>query len=102
MTYPLLKQAPKNHMSAEFIDFVRANNTVILETPAWIVVENCKYHTKKRRHYTAFYKYLYGIEDCLDVILKKFPDMLAYINPPQKRSVRRFHIHFIDRPKYLS
>lgn len=55
MTYPLLLNAP-DHLSAEFITYLRENNVVIHEDAHWLVIENCKYHTTERAWHTAFWK----------------------------------------------
>lgn len=103
MTYPLLKQCPKNHKSEEFLQYLRDNNIVILETSLWLVIENCKYHTHKKIHYTAFHKldkYYTTFIDVSDInnLLNKFPDLVVYINPIKKRSITRYHVHLVTRP----
>jgi len=43
MSYDLLDKAPKDHMSEEFLQFLRENNKVIYEDIFWLVIANCKY-----------------------------------------------------------
>lgn len=94
MTYPLLEKAPEDHLSLEFLDYLRENNVVIGENNEWLVIENCKYHTKEKPWYTAFHKLKYtpsfsDIEE-LGLLYQQFS---MTIKSPQKRTVKRFHVH---------
>lgn len=98
MTYKeLLAKAP-DHLSHEFVFYLRDNSVVVYEDDDWIMVENFKYHTKEKGHYTAFIKnagksyelppwhiytqYCKGWE----IVVKRKSD----------RSVLRWHVHFIQ------
>lgn len=110
MTYPLLKKAPKDHNSPEFIDFIRANNKVVFECEEWIVIRNCKYWTKKTEWLTAFWKhsatsqegYILSLDnsmwyDDIKVLWHVFSDYEWVKKASSKQSVKRFHIHLIKR-----
>ena len=103
MTYPLLEQAPKDHMSEEFLQFLRDNNEVIEETPWWLVVANCKYDTPEKRWYTAFFKHGIGWNafDEMRFLYPRFGHLNWLIKAPKDRSVKRFHVHLTEQiPKY--
>lgn len=94
MTYTLLKDAPEDHEAPEFLEYLRANNVVIGENDDWLIIENCKYHTKDKPWYTAFHKLKYtpsfsDIEE-LGLMYQQFN---MTIKSPLKRTVKRFHIH---------
>jgi hypothetical protein len=46
----LLKTAPADHFSDEFIQFLRDNNEVVEEIENWLIIKNCK----NENDYTAF------------------------------------------------
>ena len=98
MTYPLLKKAPKDHNSEEFLQFLRDNNKVISETRVWLVIENCKYNAPERRWYTAFFK-LNGLPQRTH-IGKLFLDTpygwSLMMKEPGKRTIERPHIHIYE------
>lgn len=100
MTYPHLENAPVNHCSPEFLDYLRENNTVVWENDQWLVIENCKYHTADQLWLTAFLKEL-GVEherdwyDDVDILYYKFTDFHLLVKPEHKRSVRRPHVHLV-------
>lgn len=107
MSYPLLEQAPANHNSTAFLDFLRANNTVVHENHEWLVIENCKYHMKdgNRGWHTAFMKSNKGwfiMQDNHYGTLKSVIIAMGYsqwemrIKKPHDRTVARFHVHFIQ------
>lgn len=87
MTYPHLENAPKDHHSEEFLQYLRENNEVVTEVFDWLVIKNCKYPWL-----TAFAK--------IDTP-NLFPLMELYgqyewrVKPANKRTVKRFHIHLI-------
>jgi len=98
MTYPLLEQAPKDHKSEEFLQFLRDNNEVIAENSTWLVIRNCKYDKPEKRWYTAFlkapllprgtpYAYLGSLT------FLGFDHLTWLIKAPKDRSVKRFHVH---------
>jgi hypothetical protein len=96
MTYPLLEQAPKDHNSPEFLEFLRENNEVIFEDPFWLVIANVKYDDKvKRRWFTAF-----TVDPNNIHISAAFDEEFAYLEwkkkPRDKQTVKRFHIHMFE------
>ena len=94
-TYPLLEKAPQ-HDSPEFIDYLRDNNVVVFENEAWIIIENCKYHTKTKPHLTAFYKYAeHSAIPALPIISYMFMDWEWRKKRASDQTVKRFHIHLI-------
>jgi len=99
MTYPLLKQAPKDHMSEEFLQFLRDNNEVIAEDPIWLVIRNCKYDKPEKRWYTAFYKLPHTKTSAIRDIVwlaERFGHLNWLIKAPKDRSVKRFHVHLYE------
>lgn len=90
----ILNSAPPDHNSEEFLDFLRNNNVVILETFDWLVIENVKYHKEELPWYTAFYK---GEDKVIDYALQQlqweFPEYRYMLNSVFARSVKRLHIH---------
>lgn len=95
MTYPLLEKAPKDHNSPEFLDFLRDNNVVIMDGATWLVIENCKYHTKEKPHYTAFFVQGLPLGMSIMELQNRFPEFDLLIKAPKRQSVKRFHIHLI-------
>ncbi len=93
MSYSLLKKAPP-HDAPEFIDYLRANNQVIWEDEDWIVIENCKYHTKKKPWYTCFYKgQITDWGRAFKTFWNKYGAYEWLVKGPKRRTVTRFHIH---------
>lgn len=95
-----LKKAPQDHLSEEFIQFLRDKpNKVIEETDNWLIIENIK----DPNDYTAFFIRDIWKEDnkmfLLDSIelLKKYGDREWKIKAPHKRSVKLFHVHLIQK-----
>lgn len=93
--YPLLENAP-DHSRPEFIDYLRENNVVVWETDVWIVIENCKYHTKEKPWYTAFWKPVaqHSAMNALHWLSFAFMDWEWLKKAEEKQTVKRFHIHF--------
>jgi len=97
----LLAKAPRDHFSKEFQLFLVNNNRVRFMDYKWIVIENCKYHTKQNDWLTAFYIGSFGLSNDeeqealteLREILLEFPDREILIKAPIKRSVKLFHVH---------
>lgn len=93
----LLKQAPKDHFSDEFIQYLRDNNVVRFETSSWLVIQNVKYWTPENDWLTAFYIGDMLYDDCIvekiSSVMHKFPDREILIKAPIKRSVKLFHVH---------
>jgi hypothetical protein len=86
----------------EFIDFLRDNNVVVLETDQWIVVENLKHHTPEYPWYTAFWKYRMRAKqdwyDDLDILwyYADWADWEWRKNDRRSQTIPdRFHIHLI-------
>ena len=99
MSYDLLDKAPKDHMSEEFLQFLRENNEVVEETPCWLIVANCKYDKPEKRWFTAFYKLPHGIMGgCRDMrfLPERFFAWNWLIKAPKDRSVKRFHVHLYE------
>lgn len=99
MTYDLLKKAPKDHHSEEFLQFLRENNEVIEETPWWLVIANCKYDTSEKRWFTAFFKprWLGSLpSDVLKYLNPNYGHLTWLIKAPKDRSVKRFHVHLYE------
>lgn len=99
MTYPLLKKAPKDHFSNEFVEFLINNNKVVEHKKNWLIIENCKYHSQGREWFTAFYIGKGSIPERCQLgellIFAPFGYHLM-IKPPQKRTVERFHVHIFQ------
>lgn len=95
-----LKQAPKDHFSDEFIQFLREKNKVVKDTSVWLIIEN----VKNPKDYTAFYirqdwKNLY-FSFLTDLsLLHEYADREWKIKAPHKRSVKLFHVHLIEKPQ---
>jgi hypothetical protein len=94
-SYPLLKKAPP-HNTPEFIDFLRENNVVVQEDNHWIVIENCKYHTKEKPWLTAFHKGHDHWTDCIHHLMD-YIDWEWLKKAKSKQTVERFHIHLIQK-----
>lgn len=92
----LLKNAPKQDSPA-FIDYLRANNVVVWENPQWIVIENAKYHTKRKPWLTAFHKPKSRLHEWwqdIDIMWYEYGDWQWLKKSRGKQSVPgRFHIH---------
>lgn len=92
----VLDSAPPDHMSEEFLLFLKTSSKVILETPDWLVVENIKYHTEELPWYTAFaVKSDMTLEYSLQQLQWELPEYKIIIHPVMIRSVKRFHVHLI-------
>lgn len=96
MTYPLLEQAPKDHLSPEFLEFLRTHNVVEWENEQWLCIRNCKYWTEERPWLTAFNKRNDGCwwKD-VDILWYEFGDWKWIKKAASKQTVRMFHIHLI-------
>lgn len=92
----LLKTAPEDHKSEEFLDFLRQNNNVVWENAGWLVIDNCKYGEGWR---TAFFKWtdddVYASR-YMHEVYAQYPECKIIIKAPAKRSVKRFHFHIIS------
>lgn len=99
----LLKNAPA-HDTEAFIDYLREHNPVYWENPQWIVIENVKYHTKKKPWYTAFWKGTWSghhdwYED-IDILWYEFGHLEWLKKAKEKQTVGRFHIHLMEGDKH--
>lgn len=100
MTYPHLENAPKDHLSDEFLEYLRATNVVVADNDHFLIVENCKHHTPEAPHLTAFVLDSHGHWfDFVEELYAKYRydgyDLL--IKAPHRQSVRRPHVHLIKR-----
>lgn len=93
----LLAEAP-DHLSPEFIDYLRDNNVVVFEDDFWIVIENIKYHSSTQAHHTAFTKKhgIPGVNGIPPWHYRLYPGWEIHIKPSSKRTVQRWHVHFIE------
>jgi hypothetical protein len=92
----ILDSAPPDHLSDEFLTYLRTKSVVVLETPDWLVVENIKYHTKELPWYTAFdLKPDNTLELKLLSLQWELPEWKIIIHPIVIRTVKRFHVHLI-------
>lgn len=102
MTYQKLLDAPSDHLSPEFIEYIRKENVVVAENDEWILIENCKYHNKKSHNgwYTAFVKSDTMSGDVwmslMDLYNKHAWGWEMLVKREGSRSVRRYHVHFIE------
>lgn len=92
MSYALLGGAP-DHFSPLFINYLREHNPVVFEDDDWIVIENCKYHTKDKPWLTAFVKKPLA-QINLQVLHDKFGAWEWKKKAAIMQTVKRFHIHF--------
>ncbi len=103
-----LREAPDSE-DAKFIDYLRNNNVVIAEDNYWILIENCKYHKAKKKHYTAFLKANTNYERIrIELVLPaEFRALIRMyqahsygwefkIKSFSNQSIPRFHVHFIE------
>lgn len=95
----LLREAPA-HDSAEFMEYLKEKNKVVYESISWLVIENFKYHTKEKPHYTAFWQTEHNKHPFPDIyaimgLQDEFRDFDFLIKARSRRSVQRFHIHLI-------
>lgn len=108
MTYPHLKQAPADHNSPEFLQYLRDTNIVVFENDEWVFIENCKYHTPKTPHHTAFLKSNQGwtimqdhqyhsLKSAMIMSNEIYSEWEMLIKASKHRSVKRYHVHFIKR-----
>lgn len=97
MTYELLEKAPKDHLSDEFLEFLRKNNKVVWEDEYWLIIENCKYHSKEKPWLTAFSKNEVVPFHALSIFFRKYADWEWLKKAANKQTVKRFHIHLIRK-----
>ncbi len=86
VTYPLLQQAP-DHLSSDFVDYLRDNNEVLMETEDWIVITNCKYNWP-----TAITKSATP-DNC--PLINLYGKYERKVKPYNKHTAQRFRIHII-------
>lgn len=96
--------------SVQFLDYLRANNRVVDENDIWLLIENCKYHTREKGYYTAFLKpqmkyarvtpnMLFPSEwSSLFRLYQKYAGGWEFVIKAElQQSIRtRFHVHFIQ------
>lgn len=87
MTYEeILIKAPP-HDTPEFLQYLRDHNKVVGESPDWLVIENCKYHTNDKPWHTAFAKLQYPYFHYLNLHYLDW----AWVKKPG--IAKRLHIH---------
>lgn len=99
----LLKTAPEDHFSDEFIQFLKDNNDVVEQLGNWLVIRNKKYWTPLNDWVTAFYvgsknkvdSEIYGTQELIHLHHYKKREWL--IKAPHKRSVNLFHVHMYNK-----
>lgn len=108
MNYEKLLDDAPDHMSDEFLEYLKRFNRIVWENDQWLVIENFKYHDAQSPWYTAFHKpkakgdrfYTNASTewwDDIDILDSEFRnkgfDLL--IKATDRQSVRRAHIHLI-------
>ena len=90
----ILNSAPPNHESESFLQYLRENNVVVLETPEWLVIQNVKYHSDTNPWYTAFDKGSdFILEYKLQLLQWEYPEYRYMFNSVYCRTIKRFHVH---------
>jgi hypothetical protein len=102
MTYPLLEKAPQPHTSWQFLDFICKNNEIVYENNEWVVIKNCKYNgAGKPLWLTAFHKGNLDSQAIMDLWSLwcggDFEKWEWLIKARSKQTVKRFHIHLIQK-----
>lgn len=118
----LKTEVPQDHFSIDFLVYLKKNNAVVYDKDGWLIVENCKYHTKDNSVYTAFHTKQVHIKiiekwdlqkgelntdlnifQDLDDLLRtkrsrklKLRDMNILVNSKGDRSIKLPHVHFIQ------
>ena len=88
MTYETLLANAPDHLSPEFLEYLKEHNEVVFDDDSFLAVKNVKYGWT-----TAFAK----TEDPrLDGLIVLYGDYEWRVKPKSKRTVKRFHIHIID------
>lgn len=104
-----LKECPP-YDTYKFLDYLKKKNKVIGENQSWLLIENCKYHSKTSGYYTAFFKpntkykkvtpnMLFPSEwnDLWRLYQKHSDGWEIRIKAESDRSIRtRFHVHFVE------
>ena len=92
----LLANAP-DHMTPEFLEYLKENNVVMVDEDFWLIIENAKYHSKDKPWYTAFWK-KEGTPDDQEIqnLHSVYYDFDLLIKARKRRSVKRFHVHLIQ------
>jgi len=98
----LVKEAPQDHLSDEFIMFLANNNEVVALLKNWIIIKNCKHHRDSRTWYTAFAfnhalsgMFLQNV-DWEDLMVWIPRGMAVMVRKEEDRSIDRFHAHIFD------
>jgi len=97
-----LKTAPEDHLSDEFIQFLRDNNEVDYNGFYWLVIKNKKYWTPENDWMTAFYvgkdrNTPYIEVERMKGLFMSYKDREILIKAPHKRTVKLFHVHLIKK-----
>lgn len=89
-----LKGVP-DHNSPEFLVYLKENNPVIWESYDWLIIQNCKDENVR----TAFWKNHpeRGPVQALHEVLDQYPECEWRKKHAKKQSIKRFHIHIINK-----
>jgi hypothetical protein len=95
----LLNNAP-DHLSEEFLQYLRDNNPVIEEDTYFLIIENCKHHSPEKPYYTAFWKLGESYRDTDKLarltFLDRHPEWEVTKRKKADQSVKRWHCHLIQ------
>lgn len=89
-----------DHLSPEFIKYLRENNVVVEENEIYIIIENIKYHTPENPCHTLFLKNepnIFELKTIMTFIAftrDKYNDWTMVRWKASERSIKRFHVHF--------
>jgi len=97
-----LAQAPKDHHSKEFIDWLIDKNEVVKIWAGWLIIKNKKYWNPENDWLTAFFIGDFHYEDFqaigeLKWLLSDFGDREWLVKAPHKRTVKLFHVHLYKK-----
>lgn len=88
-----LVEAPA-HDSPRFITWLCENNKVLRKTDYYVLIENCKYHTEEKPHYTIFSTNHPDSEWCIFQYLSvRFIKWEWLKKDEDRQTIKRFHIH---------
>lgn len=103
----VLANAPTDHFSQEFIDFLVKNNAVKEIGEDWLVIENIKYWTPENDWLTAFYignrktsKHWQDFTEKLSYLSGYVDDIGErewLVKAPSKRTIDLWHIHLYKK-----
>lgn len=105
--YQKLLEAPKDHLSHDFIKYIYENNPIVYDGDYWIGIENCKWHKEDSFHYTFFairgirFKYQLTMKEKMEELAVEITHKIKpHYNKYENRSVERLHFHIIQNPKH--